>query len=63
MKRVFFVELSNRFRGSLAPNLRYEVVAENASKAMGKAIAQAKKDNDRRGGWFVEQVLHRGPAV
>lgn len=63
MRRIFAIELSNRFRTALASNIRYEVVATNAEKAIAKALSQAKKDELYKSGWLVELVRHRGPAV
>lgn len=59
MNHVFMVRLS-RASGS---DLSFEVVAPNASKAIAKAKAQARREVTWRGSWMVEELLHRGAAV
>jgi len=59
MNHVFMVKLS-RASGS---DLQFEVVAPNATKAISKVKAQARRDVAWRGSWMVEELLHRGAAV
>lgn len=65
MKRVFSVELESvKFATRMYP-LRpvYEVVADTAIDAIGKALRQAKRDYAYRGAYIVTQLKHRGAAV
>ena len=67
MNRVFNVVLSNRYDN---PSARwpYEVVAKTAKGAIDKAIKAAKRVHRSRsvryrGGFCVEALTHRGPAI
>lgn len=59
MNHVFMVKLSR----AAGFDLSFEVVAPNASKAIIKAKAQARRESTWRGSWMVSELLHRGAAV
>lgn len=61
MKRIFKVKLSNvRYQNDTST---FEVVANDAHSAIDKAKTQAVRESRWRGGFIVEEVFHRGPAV
>lgn len=61
MKRIFRVRLSK----ALYPirTVSYEVVANTAEEAIGKAKRRARREIGWRRGWVVEELAHRGEAV
>jgi hypothetical protein len=59
--RIFKVKIANfRYANDWHS---YEVVAATAEEAIKKAKRQGVRESGWRGGWVVEELYHRGPAV
>lgn len=69
MKHVFKVKLEScvaTCEGGYVPRVlrpMYEIIADNATQAIAKAMAQAKKDYIYRGNFICVRLKHRGAAV